>query len=565
MHPYAQTNIQLFNQLRRDGYSQTDIALIRDAYELAMVLYTGRFQPSGRPFIAHGVGAASVLASLRSSAQVVAAGLLHNVYGTGDFGDGRRGISTARRQEIRRVLSSEVEEYVARFRTMYWESPTIQLARNNPDKLASVDRSVLSILLAEHLDHLLDLDALYYDAAIARTYVRNSRIAAEIAERLGLSQLAAELKEAIQQAEFAELPVDLPVDRVRKESFVIAPKSCRKRLSVTVRQILFQRTLRFRSKIQRLVKALLRVQRRYAIRWQAKAKPLSDCLEPNSEAFGSLFPKDAVLERVATGFWFTEGPVWIAEEKSLLFSDIPANKILKLTPEGHVRTFRKPSGNSNGLTRDKEGRLIACEHTNRRLTRTEKDGSISVLAHQFQGKKLNSPNDVVVKSDGVIYFTDPSSGISPNQQEQFIEGVYRLSPDGKELSHVADDFARPNGLAFSPDEKKLYIDDSKRRHIRVFNVEPDSTLSGGSVFADMNMATPGSPDGMKVDLEGNLYCTGAGGVWVFNSDGKHLGTVATPEKPSNCAWGDDDWQSLYITAITSVYKIRVNTPGIRIP
>ena len=252
----------------------------------------------------------------------------------------------------------------------------------------------------------------------------------------------------------------------------------------------------------------------------------------------------------------------LKRKRRLLFSDIPANRIYRLAADGRVTTFREPSGNSNGLTRDKEGRLIACEHGNRRVTRTEADGSVVVLAQNFRGKRLNSPNDVIVKSDGAIYFTDPSYGIKSEEQEQPVQGVYRLSPDGDEFTLVADDFARPNGLAFSPDEKKLYIDDSERRHIRVFDVHDDGSLSEGSVFHDMNVSTPGSPDGMKVDVEGHVYCTGAGGVWVFDPAGNHLGTIITPEKPSNCAWGDDDWRSLYITAVTSVYKIRVNTPGI---
>jgi gluconolactonase len=216
------------------------------------------------------------------------------------------------------------------------------------------------------------------------------------------------------------------------------------------------------------------------------------------------------------------------------------------------------------LTRDKEGRLIACEHGNRRVTRTEADGSVTVLAERFRGKRLNSPNDVIVKSDGAIYFTDPSYGINPKEQEQPVQGVYRLSPDTKEITLVADDLARPNGLAFSPDEKKLYIDDSERRHIRVFAVREDGSLTGGTLFHDMNVATPGAPDGMKVDVAGHVYCTGAGGVWVFDPAGNHLGTIVTPEKPSNCAWGDEDWRTLYITAETSLYKIRVNTAGMNV-
>ncbi|MBD2183001.1 SMP-30/gluconolactonase/LRE family protein [Aerosakkonema funiforme] len=285
-------------------------------------------------------------------------------------------------------------------------------------------------------------------------------------------------------------------------------------------------------------------------------------LESKSNNFPSLFPNKVKIDRVATGFQFTEGPIWFAEENYLLFSDIPANKIFQLTPDGKLTIFREPSNNSNGLTRDKQGRLIACEHGTRRVTRTEKDGSITVLVDKFQGKKLNSPNDVVVKSDGAIYFTDPPYGIKPEQQEQPIQGVYRLTSDGNEIIVVADDFNKPNGLAFSPDEKKLYIDDSERRHIRVFDVQADGTLANDRIFYDMNIKQAGLPDGMKVDVQGHIYCTGAGGVWVFDREGNHLGTIVTPEQPANCAWGDRDWQSLYITAQTSVYKIRVNIPGI---
>jgi gluconolactonase len=187
------------------------------------------------------------------------------------------------------------------------------------------------------------------------------------------------------------------------------------------------------------------------------------------------------------------------------------------------------------------------------------------LADVFQGKKLNSPNDVVVKSDGCVYFTDPPYGIKPEQQEQPIQGVYRLSADGRDLSVVAGDFEKPNGLAFSPDEKKLYINDSSHRHIRVFDVAADGALSNHHLFHDMNVKEPGSPDGMKVDVSGRVYCTGPGGGWVFDEEGAHIGSIVTPEKPANCAWGSDDWRSLYITARTSVYRIRTSCPGIRIP
>lgn len=290
-----------------------------------------------------------------------------------------------------------------------------------------------------------------------------------------------------------------------------------------------------------------------------RPKPL---LQPQSPRFKQLFPTKVTLQRAATGFQFTEGPVWIAEEHCLLFSDIPANQIFKLEAIDQVTVFRQPSWHANGLTRDLQGRLIACEHGSRRVTRTELDGSITVLAEYFAGKRLNSPNDVVVKQDGSIYFTDPTYGIQPQQQEQPLQGVYRLSPDGQSLTLVAADFDMPNGLAFSLDEQTLYVSDSARRHVRRFDVQPDGTLQNSRVLQDMNVQKPGLPDGMKLDRQGNLYCTGPGGVWVLDAAGQHLGTIVLPEQPANCAWGDDDGQSLYITAGTSIYKIRVKTPGL---
>lgn len=294
---------------------------------------------------------------------------------------------------------------------------------------------------------------------------------------------------------------------------------------------------------------------------ESLGKPRFEASRPE---FARLFPQNAQIERLATGFQFTEGPLWFAEERYLIFSDIPANKIYKLTPEGQATIFREPSNNSNGLTRDRQGRLIACEHLSRRVTLTEKEGAIAVLADTFQGKKLNSPNDVVVKSDGSIYFSDPPYGIEPEQQEQPCQGVYRIPPDRAEIVLVADDFLTPNGLAFSPDEKTLYVDDSERKIIRAFDVRADGTLCNSRIFHDMKTSKPGLPDGMKVDVEGHIYCTGGGGIWVFDSRGDRLGTIVTPEVPANCAWGDDDWQSLYITAQTSVYKVRTNIPGIAV-
>ncbi|MGH7829580.1 MAG: SMP-30/gluconolactonase/LRE family protein, partial [Candidatus Binatia bacterium] len=556
MLSYAQTNLQLFNQVRHDGYTKADLDLVRDAYESAMTLFSGRFQPSGKSFIAHVVGTASILASLRLPAPVVAASLLHAVYVQGDFGNSRRGISIKKRREITRIVGEEAEGYVARFPAIHWGSETMRLARDNPEALTPTDRNVVLIKLADYLEHLLDYDLLYYSDS-GRRYYRLQDAVVRTAASLGLDALAAELKEAIRTTESGELPVQSPAHRAHDASFVFVPRSYRKRFSAAAGWAKFGGSNHSRPRLalglNRLQKRALRflvsrAQRIKRLHW------IAGCLERKSDNFESLFRKGVILERVAKGFQFTEGPVWIAEEQGLLFSDIPANRILRLEPDHSVEDYRRPSGHSNGLTRDRQGRLITCEHGNRRVTRTETNGSITVLAEVFQGKRLNSPNDVIVKSDGAIYFTDPSYGIKPAEQEQAVQGVYRLSPDGQELSLVAEDLARPNGLAFSPDEKKLYIDDSHRRHIRVFDVREDGSLSGGSVFHDMNVSLRGSPDGMKVDVEGHVYCTGAGGVWVFTETGEHLGTIVTPEKPSNCAWGDSDRRTLYITAVTSVYK-----------
>ncbi len=290
-------------------------------------------------------------------------------------------------------------------------------------------------------------------------------------------------------------------------------------------------------------------------------------IEASDSAIWQLIPEKANLEHVATGFGGTEGPIWLGDY--LLFSDIPKNRIVRwcMCSDGpEITTFRSPSGNSNGLTLDRNGRLIACEHSTRRVTRTEIDSSISVLAERYEGRRLNSPNDVVVRSDGSIYFTDPSYGLRNHTmwKELPFNGVYRLAPDG-ELVLLAKDFSLPNGLAFSPDETVLYIDDTQQRHIRAFDVSPDGNISNGRVFIDMRGDGEWGPDGMKVDQQGNIYCTGSQGIWVISPSGKCLGRIIMRERPANLAWGDSDWRTLYITASRSLYRLRLNVPGIPVP
>lgn len=272
--------------------------------------------------------------------------------------------------------------------------------------------------------------------------------------------------------------------------------------------------------------------------------------------------EDGNPEQLATGFQFTEGPVWQADG-ALYFSDIPANRTYRWTAEEGAQVWTEPTGNANGMTLDREGQLLRCEHSGRRVARVAADGTPTTVVDRYQGKRLNSPNDIVVKSDGVIYFTDPPYGIKPEEREQPCNGVYRILPDGT-IDLLVDDFDRPNGLAFSPDEAILYIDDSPRRHVRAFDLRSDGTLRNSRIIADMDHPQPGSPDGMKIDIEGNLYVTGATGVWVFEPDGTLLGVIATPERPANCAWGDADRKSLYLTAQTSLYRIRTKVAGVAV-
>lgn len=278
-----------------------------------------------------------------------------------------------------------------------------------------------------------------------------------------------------------------------------------------------------------------------------------------SPDFEKIISKDAHLEQLATGCQFTEGPIWNDREGYLLFSDIPANKIYKWTAETGVSVFRSPSGKSNGLTLDASERLIAAEHQNRRVSRTEEDGKIVTLASHYKGKRLNSPNDVVVRSDGSVYFTDPSFG-STKARELDFQGVYRLSPDGKTLSLLLNDFDGPNGLAFSVDEKTLYVSDQNRKHVRAFDVREDGTLTNSRIFAQFYVEN-GGPDGIKVDLHDNVYITVPAGISVWDKEGKELGIILIREFVANMNWGDSDRKTLYITANTSLYRVRLNVPG----
>ncbi|MBI4907052.1 MAG: SMP-30/gluconolactonase/LRE family protein [Acidobacteria bacterium] len=296
-------------------------------------------------------------------------------------------------------------------------------------------------------------------------------------------------------------------------------------------------------------------------------------------ALDALLSPDTPIEKLAGGFTFTEGPIWCSEGH-LLFSDIPENTIFRWTPSGDVTVFRKPSGfdgaewpqgafiGSNGLTKDSAGRLTICEHGNRRVTRMEPDGSLTVLASHYQGKCLNSPNDAIYKSDGALYFTDPPYGLVKQDDDPAKEldfnGVYRLKDGELTLLHKA--MTRPNGLAFTPDERFLYVANSDRGNMiwMKFPVLADGTLGEGSVFADVtSLREFGVPDGMKIDRNGNLYCTGPGGIHVFNPEGKRLGLIVTPEIPANLHWGDADAGTLYITARNGLYRVRTLATGIR--
>lgn len=261
-----------------------------------------------------------------------------------------------------------------------------------------------------------------------------------------------------------------------------------------------------------------------------------------------------------------EGPLWWKESGYLLFSDIGNNRRMKWTSGEGVTLVQEPTNRANGLTRDPQGRLLACEHETRRVTRQEPDGSITVVANSYRGRRLNRPNDVIVKSDGRIYFTDPGYP-TPGLDLDF-NGVYQVTPDLGTITLISWDFSRPNGLAFSPDEKILYINDTRRRHIRAFDVEPNGMplIATDRVFCELGGERPGNPDGMKVDVEGNVYCGGSGGIWVMDPSGKHLGTIVHgAPATTNMAWGGDDWKTMFFTTRNTLSRIQLKIAGVPVP
>jgi gluconolactonase len=296
----------------------------------------------------------------------------------------------------------------------------------------------------------------------------------------------------------------------------------------------------------------------------AESEQLHDLIDPSAEA-----------EQIGTGFTFTEGPIWNPSGQYLLFSDMPADTRRRWDEQSGVREVAKPSNKGNGMTLDADGRLIVCEHVTSSVVRMDPDGEgggREVLATHYEGKELNSPNDVMVHSNGAIYFSDPTYGRMPGfglerEQDLDFQGVYRIPPGGGDLTLLVDDFVQPNGLCFSPDESLLYINDTDHSHIRVFDVADDGTISNSRLFAEGigDAAKAVYVDGMKCDERGNVWVTGTNGIWVFSPDGEHLGVIEIPENAGNLHWGGPDWNWLFVPASTSVYRVKTKVSGRREP
>jgi gluconolactonase len=288
-------------------------------------------------------------------------------------------------------------------------------------------------------------------------------------------------------------------------------------------------------------------------------------IELGSEAIYELVEEGSAVEKLATGFTFTEGPIWHPIEQYLLFSDMPGDVRRRYTPDGTVVEVRNFSNRCNGMTYDAELNLLVCEHVTSAVVRERPDGQREILAQEFEGEELNSPNDICVRSDGSIYFSDPWYGRMPGfghprTRRLGWQGVFRISPGNSELELLVDrdEFEMPNGLCFSPDESLLYINDTPRAHIKVWDVNGDGTLSNLRFFFEgVGSGEPeeGAPDGMKCDETGNIWVTGPRGVWVISAAGRHLGTIRVPETVGNLTWGGSDWHTLYLASSTSLYSI----------
>jgi len=283
----------------------------------------------------------------------------------------------------------------------------------------------------------------------------------------------------------------------------------------------------------------------------------------------SLIERGYKIEKIATGFGFTEGPVWNKEKEFLLFSDIPGNARIKWSEKNKIEEVMKPSNKCNGMTYDKDGNLIVCEHATSTVVKEYPDGRRQTIASYYEGKELNSPNDVIVAKEGSIYFTDPTYGRMAGsgferKKELDYQGVYRIHPESGKLELLVNDFKQPNGLCLSPDEKVLYVDDSRLYHIRAFDVKSGGSIINGRIFFDNICSgdTKGSsPDGMKCDEFGNIYVAGHGGIWVIGPQAEHIGLIELPEVVSNLNWGGKNWDILYITASTSIYRLKMKIKG----
>ena len=287
--------------------------------------------------------------------------------------------------------------------------------------------------------------------------------------------------------------------------------------------------------------------------------------------FERVVDRDPPLDSIAQGLTFGEGPVWDKRTGQLYWVDIIGNTIWKWKPGVGREVVLRPSGHANGMTFDKEGRLMVAGWCSRTIYRFEHDGTITTIASKYQDKKFNSPNDIVVRSDGSTYWTDSAGGlVIPGMVAQDVQryldmmGVFRLTPDGKEVQLVIADCTYPNGLAFSPDEKILYVNDTRLALIRAFDVNPDGSVGPGRIFHKLTGTEDGVADGMKCDVEGNVYCTGPGGVHVIAPDGRLLGRLKIPGHCTNMGFGDDDWKSLYVTTFKQVYRTRVKVPGVAV-